>query len=101
MMRKALFGLGLLAMVAVAVPRRADAHVSVAIGLPGLGFFLGAPAVPYAPPVVYAPPVAYAAPVYAPPVYYAPYYGYRPPVAYAPVYFHDNGRHRGWYKHGW
>jgi hypothetical protein len=95
MMRKALLGLGLLAMVAVAVPRRADAHVSVAIGLPGFGFFLGAP------PVVYAPPVAYAAPVYAPPAYYAPCYRCGPPVAYAPAYFHDNGRHRGWYKHGW
>ena len=90
-MRKVLLGLGLLAAVALTIPRQADAHVSVSIGFPGFGFFVSGP------PVLYAPPVAYAPPVYAPPVYYAPYY--RPRVVYAPPCFHDRGWHRGWYKH--
>ena len=66
-----------------------------------IGVFFGVPAPVYAapPPVVYQPPpVVYQ----APPVAYAPVpaYGY----GYQDEYreerrWHDNGRHRGWYKH--
>jgi len=93
-MRTMLVGLGILLAVTLAAPRRADADVSVAIGLPGFGLFVGAP---YPPPVVYAPPVIYGPPVYyAPPAYYAPYHRRR---YYAPHYAYGHGRHRGWYKH--
>jgi len=91
-MRKALLGLGMLAAVALIVPRAADAHVSVGIGLPGFGFFVGPPA--YAPPVYYA-PRAY----YPPRVVYAPRYGYDRDYGYDQGYGHDRGCHRGWYKH--
>ena len=106
-MRKMLVGFAVLVAVALGVARPAEAHVSIAIGLPGFGFFLGSPylspPVVYAPPpVVYGPPIAYAPPVvYGPPaVYYRPPVYYRRPVYYAPRYYgHDHGWHRGWYKH--
>ena len=90
-MRKALIGALMIGAIALGAPRTADAHVSVAIGLPGLGFFFGAPA-PYA----YAPPVAYVPPppvVYGPPVYYAP----RPYPFYRYGYARPYYRHHGWY----
>jgi hypothetical protein len=103
MMRKTTIGLLMLAAATVAVPARpADAHVSVAIGLPGFGIFVGGPPVVYGPPVAYAPPPVVYAP---PPVVYAP-----PPVAYGPTYYprpayygygygygYRPGWHRGWY----
>jgi hypothetical protein len=94
-MKKVVLALGLLAAVALAVPGRAEAHFSLAIGLPGFGFFFGAPT----PPVVYAPPpVVYAAPA---PVYAAPVPFYPPAVVYAApsvrfAYGHPYYRH-GWY----
>ena len=94
-MKKLLVVLPLLAVVALATPRTADAYFSLSIGLPGFGIFVPAP-VP--PPVVYGPPVAYAPPpVYAaPPVVY-----YRPaPVFYPAYYGHGHGHHYGWYRHG-
>jgi hypothetical protein len=96
-MRKALIGLGLLTTIGIAAPRPAHAgNFSLAIGLPG---FVGIFGSPYPPPVVYAPPppVVYNPPpvVYAPPVYYS-----RPAFYSQPIYYrHDNGWHRGWYKH--
>ena len=84
-------------MLGIATPRPADAGgFSLAIGLPG---FFGIFGTPY--PVVYAPPPP---PVfYGPPpvVYVPPPVAYAPPVYYSqPVYYrHDNGLHRGWYKH--
>ena len=91
-MKKLLVLLPLLAVVALATPRPADAHFSLAIGLPGFGIFVHDPVPPlvaYAPPVVYAPP-AY----YAPPVVY-----YRPAPVFYP-YHHGRGHHYGWYRHG-
>jgi hypothetical protein len=65
----------------------ASAHADVSV-------FFGVPAPVYVapPPVVYeSPPV-----VYAP----APAYGYAYPDAYwERRHWHDNGWHRGWYKH--
>lgn len=87
-MRNLLLGLGLAVAVPLVAPRGADAHVSVAVGLPGLGVLVGGP------PVVYAsPPPGY----YAPPVYYRSY----PRVVYGQPYSHDRGCHRGWHKHDW
>ena len=78
--------LPVLAVMALATPRPADAHFSLSIGLPGFGIFVHEP-VP--PPVAYAPP-AY----YQPPVVY-----YRPAPVFYP-YYHGRGRHYGWYRHG-
>ncbi|MEM5453992.1 hypothetical protein VSR69_03935 [Paraburkholderia phytofirmans] len=74
---------------------------SSALAHADIGVFLGVPGPVYAapPPVVYQPPpVVYQ----SPPVVYAPVpaYGY----GYQDEYreerrWHDNGRHRGWYKH--
>ncbi|MGE8162916.1 hypothetical protein ACQKRQ_22470 [Paraburkholderia sp. NPDC080076] len=74
---------------------------SSALAHADIGVFLGVPGPVYAapPPVVYQPPpVVYQ----SPPVAYAPVpaYGY----GYQDEYreerrWHDNGRHRGWYKH--
>ena len=93
-MKKLLVILPLLAVVALAIPRPADAHFSLSIGLPGFGIFVHDP-VP--PPVVYAP---------APPVYYQPpayYYGPAPVVYpyYRSSWHHPgHGHHYGWYRHG-
>jgi len=92
-MKKMLVMLPLLAVVALATPRPADAHFSLAIGLPGFGIFVHDP-VPA--PVVYAPAPVY----YQPPVYY-----YRPAPVVDPYYrrsCHHPGRghHYGWYRHG-
>ncbi|MFM0124521.1 hypothetical protein P0D73_37540 [Paraburkholderia sp. RL18-101-BIB-B] len=74
---------------------------SSALAHADIGVFLGVPGPVYAAPpsVVYQPPpVVYQ----SPPVVYAPVpaYGY----GYQDEYreerrWHDNGRHRGWYKH--
>ncbi|MGV2288390.1 hypothetical protein AAHK20_06715 [Trinickia sp. YCB016] len=93
---KRAFILSVLGISAACASSAALAHVDV-------GVYLGAPAPVYVAP----PPVVYEAP--PPPVVYEA----RPPVVYAPapvVYgypggyweerrWHDNGRHRGWYKH--
>jgi hypothetical protein len=63
---------GLLLATSIAMPRTAAADVSVAIGLPGVGIFVGDHG-----------------PVYHPPVYYAPP---------APVFVHHRHHHHGWYK---
>jgi hypothetical protein len=93
-MRKAILALGLLLSVGMLAPCAARAGgVSVAIGLPGFGLFVGGPPVVVAPPPVafVPPPVVYGASVYAAPVYLRPYgrpyYGRR---------FHGG---RGWH-HG-
>ena len=88
-MRKLLLGLALLATIALAAPRSADAYVSVSIGVPGFGLYVAGPPV-YVPP----PPPVY----YAPPVYYR---GYYPRPVYGRPYWHDRGRHRGWHTRGW
>jgi len=92
-MKKTILATAFLALVALAAPRPAAAHVSFFFGLPGFGLFAG-------PPVAVAPaPVVVAPPVYAPPVYYPrPYYG----SAFYPYrygYWHG-GWHRGWHHHG-
>jgi hypothetical protein len=84
-MKKTLFGLAVLALVAFAVPTPASAGASLFFGVPGFSIFAGPP--------VYAPPV-FAPPVYAPPpVYYAP------PVYYGrPAYFYGRPYYRGYYR---
>jgi hypothetical protein len=90
-MKKLVLAVAALAGVALAAPAPASAHVSLSIGLPGFGFFLGAPC---------PRPVVYPVPAYYPPVYYAPYY--RPgPVVFG---FRHHPRFRGHYghwRHGW
>lgn len=94
-MKKTLFGLMALVLVALAAPNPAAARVSVFFGLPGFGF-AGPPPVVYAPPVYYGRPYYYGSPYYyGRPYYGRPYYG-RP--VYGPYW--GRGRHRGWYKHG-
>ncbi len=92
-MKKTILATAFLALVALAAPRPAAAHVSFFFGLPGFGFFGG-------PPVAVAPaPVVVAPPVYAPPVYYArpyPYFG----AGFYPRYRYGYGFHRGYYRHG-
>jgi hypothetical protein len=96
-MKKTLFGLAVLALVALAAPSPAAARASVFLGVPGFGFF-GGPPVVVPPPVVYAPPVYYGGPYYyGRPYYGRPYYGRSYPV-YGPYW--GRGWHRGWYKHG-
>ena len=76
-MKKLLLAAVALGAVTLARPAPADAHFSLAIGLPGFGLFVQEPA------------VVYTAPVY-----------YRPPVHYAPAYYPRPGcRHHGWHKH--
>ena len=90
-MKKLLAIFPLLAVVALATPRPADAHFSLSVGLPGFGIFVDDP-VP--PPIVYAPPVYYRPPV----VYYHParvVYPYRHSCHYP-----GRGHHYGWYRHG-
>lgn len=93
MTRTASIGLLALLATALAAPGSASAHgVSVSIGLPGFGFYFGAPARPaYAAPpyFYYSPPV-----VYGPPAYYFPRRYYP-----APVYVPRPGCHRGPYTH--
>ena len=110
-MLKALIGLMMVAAVGLITPRPAAAHVSVSIGLPGFGLFIGGPPLAYAPPfvaygpsVAYAPPIAYAPTFYAPPVVfgasYAPVYGggyYRRGYGYQGGYGY---RGRGYGHHG-
>jgi hypothetical protein len=67
----------LLVASSLAMPRAAAADVSVAIGLPGVGIFVG-----------------HEAPHYR--RYYPTYWA--PPVPV--VVGHDHGRHRGWWRHG-
>ena len=92
-MKKVVLALGFVAALALATPSPAHAHFSLGIALPGFGLFVHEPCprpFVYAPPVYYRPPVVYYQP--APVVYpygYARYGRYR----------HDNGWHRGWYKH--
>ena len=104
-MRKLLVGFAVLVVATLGAVRPVGAQVSIAIGVPGFGLYVGAPY--YPPPVVYGPPIAYAPPVYGPQVVYAPApVYYRPPGYCTPRYYgaqyqaHDNGLHRGWYKHG-
>ena len=101
MMRKLLLVLGALAAIGLGRPAPAEAHFSLALGLPGLSVFVHEPCPP---PVVYGPPSVVYGP---PPVLYGP-----PPIYYyAPVYSvpaaigfrhraHGRGHHHGWYKHG-
>ena len=71
-------------MAIVARPAPADAHFSLAIGLPGFGLFVQE-SLP--------PPVVYTAPVYyRPPVYYAPAY-------YAPMVVGPRCHRHGWHRH--
>jgi len=75
--------------VTLARPAPADAHFSLAIGLPGFGLVVHEP-VP--PPVYYGAPVYYPPPVYYGRAYYAP-------VVRRPCHFgrgHWHG-HRRWY----
>ena len=90
-MKKLLLAAVVLGAATLARPAPADAHFSLAIGLPGFGLFVQEP-VP--PPVVYTAPVYYRPPVYYAPAYYAP----APVVVRAHCYL-DHGHHHGWYKH--
>jgi hypothetical protein len=96
-MKKTLFGLAALALVALAVPTPASARASLFFGLPGFSVFAGPPVYAPPPPVYVAPP-AY----YAPPVYYG--YGRRYPAYYygRPYYRGYRGYYRGpgYYRHG-
>ncbi|WP_028221685.1 hypothetical protein [Paraburkholderia oxyphila] len=92
-MKRALI-LSALGVALAAACGQASAHTDVSV-------MLGVPVAPvYAapPPVVYEEaPVAYAAPAYAAPAYgYG--YGYRDDDDWDHR-DHDQGRHRGWYKH--
>jgi len=82
-MKKLLLAAVALGAVTLARPVPADAHFSLAIGLPGFGLFVQEPV---------RPPVVYTAPVY-----------YRPPVYFAPTYYthchRTHGHHHGWHKH--
>jgi len=93
-MKKTILATAFLALVAVAAPRPAAAHVSFFFGLPGFGIFGG-------PPVAVAPaPLVVAPPVYAPPVYYPrPFYGAGFYPGYRYRYWHG-GWHGGWHHHG-
>jgi len=83
-MKKLLLAAVALGAVTLARPAPADAHFSLAIGLPGFGLFVHEPLTP---------PVVYTAPVYyRPPVYYAPAY-------YTPVVVRPRCHHHGWHKH--
>jgi len=73
-MKKLLLAAVALGAVTLARPAPADAHFSLAIGLPGFGLFVQEPL---------PPPVVYTAPVY-----YAPAYYPRPRC-----------HHHGWHKH--
>ena len=91
MMKRLLVAFGLVAVAALAKPAPATADFSLAIGLPGFGFYLNDP---YPPPIVYA-PSAY----YRPPVHYRP-----APVYYSYPRYRDHSRrcHReGGYRHGY
>ena len=94
-MKKLLFAAVTLGALTLARPAPADAHFSLAIGLPGFGLFVHEP-VP--PPVVYTAPVYYRPPVYYGPAYYAPV-----PVVVRHHCHRGHGHHRGWYEHpyGW
>ena len=78
-MKRTLVALAALVAVALITPSPAKAGVSVAIGLPGFGLYVGAPYYPaypaypaYAP--AYVPSPVYVAPYYRPyPVYYGGY----------------------------
>ena len=88
-MKKLLLAAVALGAVTLARPAPADAHFSLAIGLPGFGLVVHEP-VP--------PPVFYGAPAYYPP---PAYYGraYYAPVVRRPCHFgrgHWHG-HRRWY----
>jgi len=79
-MKKLLLAAVALGAVTLARPAPADAHFSLAIGLPGFGLFVQEP---------FPPAVVYTAPVY-----------YRPPVYYAPAYYpRPRCHHHGWHKH--
>ena len=82
-MKKLLLAAVALGAVTLARPAPADAHFSLAIGLPGFGLFVQEPV---------RLPVVYTAPVY-----------YRPPVYFAPTYYthchRTHGHHHGWHKH--
>ncbi len=100
MLKRILVVLGLVAAIAMAVPRSASAGVdfSVGIGVPGVVVAppVYAPAYPYYP--YYGPRVYYA----PPPVYYGPsyYYGYGGPYWGGGHYYHRGGWHRGGWHHG-
>lgn len=88
MRKKALLLVGLVGVVALlslGVPTKAQADVGISIGipLPGISFYAG-------------PPVYYAPRYYAyPPAYYGPsYYG-------GPVYYGGGYYRRGYYGRGW
>lgn len=89
-------------LMAATAPAHAGGHVSVSlgIGLPFVGGYVGPPPAYYGPPAVYAPaPVYYGAPAYygPPRSYYAPRVVYRP----APRYYGPRGYNgRGDYGHG-
>ena len=90
-MKKLLLAAVALGAVTLARPAPADAHFSLAIGLPGFGLFVQEPLTP---PVVYTAPVYYRPPVYYAPAYYAP-----APVVVRAHCHRDHGHHHGWYKH--
>jgi len=84
-MKKLLLAAVVLGVATLARPAPADAHFSLAIGLPGFGLFVQEP-VP--PPVVYTAPVYYRPPVYYAPAYYAPL-----PVVVRGHCHRDHGHH--------
>jgi len=90
-MKKLLLAAVALGALTLARPAPADAHFSLAIGLPGFGLFVQEP---LPPPVVYTAPVYYRPPVYYAPAYYAP-----APVVVRAHCHRDHGHHHGWYKH--
>ena len=91
-MKKVVLALGFVAALALATPAPAHANFSLGIALPGFGLFVHEPCrrPAYAPPVYYQPPTVYYPPA---PIVYPSWYGPRG------GYRHDNGWHRGWYKH--
>lgn len=94
-------------LLVAAAPAHAGGHVSLSIGLPGIGIGYAAPAYYGPPPVVYAPAPVYApayvpayapAPYYAGPGYYGPRY-YGPRVVYRPgPHYHGDRGYGGWQR---
>ena len=88
------------ALAVTATSAAAETRVSVGVFTPNIGVHVGVGRPVYREPVYAPPPVVYREPVYRERVYY--------PDPYRPVYRervvvierrHDNGRHKGWYKH--
>lgn len=97
MMKRIVAVAGLTTLLLVGGARKADAGVSIGIGIPGIVF--GAPI--YAGPAYYPPP--YYGYAYGVPPYYGPAYYYGPPIG-GGVYFGGRFGHGGYHHfrgRGW